>query len=91
MSKRVLALVILGLGVAFMLTRDLLPKPSTCSDEIAAYVDAQFAVRDRLQTPASADFPNIASSSVQVSKIGQCEYSILSYVEAQNAFGATLR
>lgn len=91
MNKRVLALVILGLGVVFMLTRNLLPKSSTCSNEVAAYVDAQLAIRDRLQSPSSADFPDILSSGVRVSKTGECEYAIRSYVEAQNAFGVKLR
>lgn len=91
MSKRAIAIAILAVGALFMLTRGLTPKTDACEDRVGAYVDAQFAVRDRLNAPSSADFPNIASSSVSVSKTGACAFSIQAYVEAQNAFGVKLR
>lgn len=54
----------------------------------AAYVMSQKFVKDRLKSPSSADFPSSPESAV---KTAHCSFRIVSWVDAQNAFGATLR
>lgn len=53
-----------------------------------AYRYAQDAVERRLVSPATADFPWSPTSSIYT---GDWKYTIKSYVDAQNAFGATVR
>ncbi len=45
-------------------------------------------VRDRLTSPATADFPWLDG---QVTMLGCGRYRVASYVDSQNGFGATLR
>lgn len=50
-----------------------------------------FFVERELRSPNTASFPNFRRESVQVSAIGQCRFSIRSYVDARNAFNADVR
>lgn len=53
-----------------------------------AFIICKDFVKARLRAPASADFPFMDFES---KVIGTNEYSVRSYVDAQNAFGAQLR
>lgn len=63
----------------------------TCADKISAYVHSKYFVEKRLKSPASAKFPSMASEGVVVNYEGECRHTILSYVDAQNSFGAMIR
>jgi hypothetical protein len=58
-------------------------------DEIDAYVMAQQFVTRRLRSPSTADFPTYDESFV--TSHANSEYTVRAYVDAQNAFGATIR
>ena len=60
-----------------------------CGDEIAALTFAQLAVEEKLKSPSDADFP--WPGDEVITKTGECEYSVKSYVDAPNSFGATVR
>jgi len=54
----------------------------------ACYMSHQF-VEDRLKSPSSAKFQNCYDA--YVSYLGNQTYSIYTYVDSQNSFGATIR
>lgn len=62
-----------------------------CGDRqhIAAYVMSQAPVTSRLRAPATADYPNI--TQVRVRSVGDCQFEIHAFVDAQNGFGAQIR
>lgn len=68
-----------------------------CEDNgISAFVYAQFFVKDHLISPSSADFPTIVDSATHVFEVSRdppdiCTWSVSSYVDSQNTFGAMLR
>ena len=53
-----------------------------------ASIQCKEFVKERLKSPSSADFPLL---DYQASVIGNNQYVIRSYVEAQNSFGANLK
>ena len=53
-----------------------------------AYYMMQDFVEKRLKSPSTAEYP---SFSGRVKNLGNQEYQINSYVDAQNSFGATIR
>ena len=53
-----------------------------------AFVMLQDAVRARLKSPSTADFPWSATHAVYT---GDCVYEVISYVDAQNGFGTISR
>ncbi len=59
-----------------------------CENSTMAYVYSQDFVRDRLRAPSTADFPLLEFSAVH---LGDCRHRIAAYVDAQNAFGGTIR
>lgn len=64
-----------------------------CGDPDLAYVVGQRAVRRELLNPDGARFPRPSSSTndVSITEIAPCTYRVRAWVDAQNAFGATLR
>lgn len=48
-------------------------------------------ISDQLKSPSTADFENIFDEISKVHGQGNNIYSLYSYVDAQNSFGATLR
>lgn len=60
-----------------------------CSNDVMAFTMAQEFVKKRLKAPSTADFPWIHDGAVRKSECGV--FSVTSYVDAQNAFGAMLR
>lgn len=58
--------------------------------QITACVAAEFAVRDSLKAPTTAQFPGCAYYEVRMSKDERTIF-VTGYVDAQNSFGAMLR
>jgi hypothetical protein len=56
---------------------------------VIAHTMAEHYVEQRLKSPSTAKFPWYRDS--QVSYVGECEFIVQSYVDAQNSFGAMLR
>lgn len=53
-----------------------------------AYSASEDFVKQKLKAPATADFPG---SDGRVTYLGDSTFSIVSYVDAQNSFGANIR
>ena len=71
---------------------------ASCRDTVAArgdlsgaWVAAQSFVEQRLKSPASAKFEFGAAHDGAVRLVGDRIYSVESYVDSQNSFGATIR
>lgn len=58
------------------------------SEAITAWAYAQIIVKDKLESPSSADF--CAMKDATIENDGD-KYTITGYVDAQNLFGATIR
>lgn len=57
-----------------------------------AYIMMEDFVKQRLKSPGSAKFPGVFDGRKEhVTKLGEQKYRIVSYVDAQNAFGAMIR
>lgn len=56
--------------------------------ETGAYVICKSFVKDSLKSPGTADFPFL---EYEVTKQGTNSFSVKSYVDAQNSFGANIR
>ncbi|MBW2602686.1 MAG: hypothetical protein JRE28_00010 [Deltaproteobacteria bacterium] len=57
-----------------------------------AYIMMEDYVKTRLKSPKSAEFPGVFDGKLDhVSYLGNQKYRINSWVDAQNAFGATIR
>ena len=91
----------LVIGMCFLLY-ECVREPTTedkyhenCEDNgISAHVFAQMFAKDTLISPSSAEFANILNSSAR--RIGNnppwsCVWRVISYVDAENAYGVTLR
>lgn len=63
----------------------------TRSAQIGALVASEYFVKQQLKSPSTADFPNLRSDGVAVTKTGECTFKVVSYVDAQNGFGAQIR
>ena len=63
--------------------------PAPEHDAISAYVMAQDFVEAELKAPKTADFPYSGDADIQYS--GDGRYTINSYVDSENSFGATIR
>ena len=62
-----------------------------CGDRFSAMAAAEALVRQQLKAPSTAKFPGLFDEEPRVTSIGQCQYRVASYVDAQNSFGAMLR
>lgn len=58
-------------------------------DKIMAWVMAQSFVEDRLKSPSTAKFPQHSDETVV--PLGNGQFLVSGYVDAQNSFGATVR
>ena len=61
------------------------------SDKLLAYNLAADFVKEALQEPATAEFPNTKEKLKQVKHIGNNSYQINSWVDSQDTYGATTR
>ena len=78
--------------IAFILiaTWGFWPSASTIdkSDEIDALIDSRSFVKEKLLAPATADFSEDATTVI---KTNDSTFSVNSFVDSENAFGAKLR
>lgn len=56
-----------------------------------AYVMCENWVKDRLKSPSTAEFPSVFSGKLDNVYKDGTTYSVTSYVDSENSFGATLR
>jgi|GEM_PF-5289008 len=71
-------------------------KADPCADTGIAKDQALFAsqnfVKRELKAPGSAEFPTrFDAEGVSVIAMGQCEFSVRAWADAQNSFGALIR
>jgi hypothetical protein len=59
-------------------------------ESLGAFVFAQMAVKQSLKAPSSAKFAETMRDDTSVNREGQV-YTVVSWVDAQNSFGAVLR
>ena len=59
-------------------------------DALGAYTAAKMYVKERLRSPATADFPWRRAEDV-ATFLGDDTYKVVSYVDSQNGFGAVVR
>ena len=81
--------VLLVLGTIGALSPFFDSQSSTDDRSIDAWICAQNAVSELLKSPSTADFPSYSDSYVEY--IGDNEFRISAYVDAENEFGATVR
>lgn len=81
--------VLLALGIIGILSPFFDSQSSTDDRSLDAWVCAQNVVSESLKAPATADFPSYSGSYVKC--IGDNEYRISAYVDAENSFGAKIR
>lgn len=62
-----------------------------CADTVGAYFTGQEFVKRKLISPSSADFPHTGDKDVYITIMDECEFHIRGYVDANNAFGTTVR
>jgi len=60
-------------------------------NSIMAYIMMEDFVKRRLKAPATADFPGVWEREGHVRYLGNQRYRIISWVDAQNSFGAKIR
>ncbi len=69
-----------------------LPPWNEREDSIGAYIMMEKFVKDRLKSPSTAEFPGVFDGQQDhVTTLPDNKYQISSYVDSQNAFGATIR
>lgn len=66
-----------------------------CEDKVEAFVISQTFIERQLRSPSTADFPSITDAGVSVIPTtlasGKCAFEVSMPVDAQNAFGGTVR
>ena len=79
--------VIFIIGAAIILNKQTPHQPYAPTDSDAFYITKQF-VEKNLKAPATADFASITDT--RITHAGDT-YFVVSYVDAQNSFGAQVR
>jgi len=64
-------------------------KETMSSKKMTAYIKSQTCVEAKLKSPGNADFPLMETDSIP--SINDTTFVVVSYVDAQNSFGALLR
>ena len=80
--------ILLLLAITFFLGCSSTPTPKT---ELDAYIFAENFVEKGLKSPSSAKFPSPKEKKSHVSKLSKNVFSIDSWVESQNSFGAMIK
>ncbi|MDA3779012.1 MAG: zinc ribbon domain-containing protein [Bacteroidales bacterium] len=65
-------------------------KPSP-SSKFSAYIYAEDFVSKKLKSPSTAEFPGVSEKDKHITSLGNDTYKIVSWVDSQNGFGATIR
>lgn len=88
----VLALVVAAVvGAVFLYGGGSNRSAPRAPDKISAWIDCRSFVEQNLKSPASAEFPISNDPGVTIAKLGNGRWSVLGFVDAENAFGAKLR
>lgn len=70
-------------------------KTEPCKDDSMALVMAEQFIKQRLKAPATASFGSVGDEGVSVVQITDkekhCAFRVITYVDAQNSFGAKIR
>jgi hypothetical protein len=80
------SLIVIIVAIAVLL---LSPSPAKPPSESLVYAHSQIIVEDYLKAPATAKYPG--SDGYTVTKINDYEYTVASYVDSENSFGAIVR
>ena len=64
---------------------------ASTSKSAGAFGACQNFVSNRLKSPSSAHFAHVWNSTITADGTGDGSYTVVSHVDAQNGFGATLR
>jgi hypothetical protein len=96
MQIRNLTRKILAVFIAFLIAGCFASKPEspdawkTKDNTTMAYVMMEEFVKDKLKSPSSAEFAGMTDPGFKIKKNG-FEYTIGSWVDSQNSFGAMMR
>lgn len=65
----------------------------TCADRgrLEAFGISKRFVQKRLRSPSTAEFPSFRADGIVTKWIGDCDFHVTSFVDAQNGFGAKVR
>ena len=85
----IIVAVLLVLGIIGVLSPFFDSQSSTDDRSTGEWECGQNVVSESLKSPATAEFPSYSDSYVEY--IGDNEYRISAYVDAENSFGATIR
>jgi hypothetical protein len=81
-----------GLTLAFAIVGCNSTEP--CKDNTLAFVMSQDFIKRQLKSPSTAKFPYTTDRDVSVTQYvheGKCAFTVRTYVDAQNSFGAIVR
>lgn len=67
------------------------PEPPSEHSDSRALIEARDFVKARLKAPRTAKWPGLFATDEKVTHLGDGTYAILSYVDAENTFGAMVR
>ncbi|MEP2736867.1 MAG: hypothetical protein ABJP34_11285 [Erythrobacter sp.] len=65
-----------------------------CERDVEAFVMSQTFIERKLRSPSTAEHPSITDAGVSVRAIPKgegCSFVVMTHVDAQNAFGGTIR
>ncbi|MGX0877034.1 hypothetical protein ACSSV4_001718 [Roseovarius sp. MBR-154] len=66
-----------------------------CTDSQKAMLEARIrshpVIEAGLRAPSTADFAGLREEGVSIRRVGDCQWQMVSFVDAQNAFGGTVR
>jgi hypothetical protein len=87
---------ILILHTAGIFSKDTSNSSSSSSSNVSknrslAYHYAKDFVKKQLKSPSTAEFPGIFEKDGHIVELGNDSYKIVSWVDSQNGFGATIR
>ncbi|WP_288649637.1 hypothetical protein [Pseudomonas sp. UBA5568] len=71
--------------------REIEAQIKDCGNTTMAFVMSQNFVKQRLKSPATAQFPYVNDQGVDVVPDGECGFQVSAYVDSQNGFGALIR
>jgi len=86
----IVGLIIIGKLVNSIFGSPGISENNNYNPKYAYWMSKQF-VENNLKSPSTADFPSYNDPKVSVAILGDKEYRVNAYVDAQNAFGAMIR
>jgi hypothetical protein len=89
MNRHILSFIALGVFVLLAIGSTESSSSSVEHSETMAHIMCQDFVKNRLKAPRTAKFPR--SSEARTTDLGNGRYRVISYVDAQNSFGALIR